>query len=50
MKNFWKVAAIVAIAAIPIIIIGKTRHSGEKGLVPEPGDESDIFERELSAD
>ncbi|HUI64632.1 MAG TPA: hypothetical protein VL126_07315 [Bacteroidota bacterium] len=49
MKNFWKVAALVAIAAIPIIILGK-KKKGEKGLVPEPGEEGDIFERELSAD
>ncbi|HUI11031.1 MAG TPA: hypothetical protein VL221_11935 [Bacteroidota bacterium] len=49
MKNFWKVAAIVALAAIPLIILGK-KKADEKGVVPESGDDSDIFERELSVD
>ncbi len=49
MKKFWKLAAFVALAAIPLIILGKKKVD-EKGLVPESGDESDIFDRELSAD
>jgi hypothetical protein len=49
MNKFWKVVALVAIAAIPLIILGK-KKADEKGVVPESGDESDIFERELSAD
>jgi hypothetical protein len=49
MKKFWKVVALVALAAIPLIILGK-KKADEKGLVPESGDESDIFERELSVD
>ena len=49
MKKFWTVAAFVAIAAIPLIILG-TKKADERGLVPESGDESDIFDQELSAD
>ena len=49
MKNFWKVAALVALAAIPLIILGRKKDD-EKGVVPESGDPSDIFERELSVD
>jgi len=49
MKNFWKVAALVALAAIPLIILGK-KKADEKGVVPESGDDSDIFDRELSVD
>ena len=49
MNKFWKVVALVAIAVIPLIILGK-KKADEKGVVPESGDESDIFERELSAD
>ena len=49
MKKFWQMAAFVAIAAIPLIILGK-KKADEGGLVPESGDESDIFDQELSAD
>ena len=49
MNKFWKVAALVALAAIPLIILG-TKKADEKGVVPESGDDSDIFERELSVD
>ena len=49
MKEFWKLAAFVAIAAIPLIILGK-KKSEESGVVPESGDESDIFDQELSTD
>jgi hypothetical protein len=49
MKKFWKVAAIVALAAIPLIIIGK-KKAAERQYVPESGDESDIFDRELRVD
>ena len=49
MKKFWKVAALVALAAIPLIIMGKKR-SAERQYVPESGDESDIFDRELRVD
>lgn len=49
MKKFWKVAALVALAAIPLIILGKKKEV-EGGVVPESGDSSDIFERELTVD
>ncbi len=49
MKNIWKVAALVALAAIPLILLGR-KKADEKGVVPESGDDSDIFERELSVD
>ena len=49
MKKFWKVAAFVALAAIPLIILGK-KKADDKGLVPESGGESEIFDQELSAD
>lgn len=48
-KKFWKVAAVVALVAIPVIVLAKLK-TDEKGLVPESGDGSDIFEWELSAD
>jgi len=49
MKKLWKVAALVALAAIPLIILGKKKVD-EKAVIPESGDESDIFEQELSVD
>ena len=49
MKKFWKVAAIVALAAIPLIIMGKKKPA-ERQYVPESGDDSDIFDRELRVD
>jgi hypothetical protein len=49
MKKFWKVAAIVAVAAIPIIILGR-RKTDEKALISGLEDDSDIFDRELSTD
>lgn len=49
MNKIWKVAALVALAAIPLIILGK-KKADERGVVPESGDDSDIFERELSVD
>jgi hypothetical protein len=45
-KRFWKVAALVVFAAIPLILLAKKRGD-EKGLVPESGDESDLYEQEL---
>jgi hypothetical protein len=49
MNKLWKVAALVALAAIPLILLGR-KKADEKGIVPESGDESDIFDRELSVD
>jgi hypothetical protein len=47
--KFWKVAALIALATIPLLIIGK-KKAQEQGLQPEAGDQNDIFEQELSAD
>jgi len=49
MKKFWKMAALVALAAIPLIILGK-RKVAEKEFVPRSEDSIDIFERELFVD
>jgi len=49
MNKLWKVAALLALAAIPLILLGR-KKADEKGIVPVSGDESDIFERELSVD
>jgi len=49
MNKLWKVAALVALAAIPLILLGR-KKADEKGIVPVSGDESDIFDRELSVD
>ncbi len=48
--KFWKVAAILAIAAIPILIMSKKKVDQEKGVQPESGDLNDIFDRELTAE
>ncbi len=44
--KFWKFAAIIALAAIPLLLMSKK----EKGLRPVSGDPDDIFEQELSVD
>ncbi len=44
--KYWKVYAIIALAAIPLLLISKK----EKGLRPISGDPDDIFEQELSID
>ena len=44
--KYWKVAAIIALAAIPLLLMSKK----EKGLRPVSGDHDDIFEQELSAE
>lgn len=49
MNKLWKVAALVALAAIPLILLGR-KKADEKGIVPVSGEESDIFDRELSVD
>ena len=47
--KFWKVAALIALATIPLLIIGRKKIQ-EQGIQPEAGDQNDIFEQELSAD
>jgi hypothetical protein len=49
MNKIWKVVALISLAAIPLILLAK-KQTGDSGLVPESGDDSDIFERELSVD
>lgn len=49
MSRIWKVVALISLAAIPLIILAK-KQTGDNGLVPESGDDSDIFELELSVD
>jgi hypothetical protein len=49
MSKFWKVAVLVALAAIPLIIMGKKKPADTE-YIPESGDSSDIFDRELRAD
>jgi hypothetical protein len=44
--KYWKFAAIIALAAIPLLLINKK----EKGLLPEVGDPNDIFDQELTVD
>ncbi len=43
--RFWKVAALIALAAIPLLLLGKKRDPR-----PEYGDADNIFEQELSGD
>jgi len=49
MNRFWKVAVLVALVAVPLILMGKKRPA-DKELIPESGDSSDIFDGELRAD
>jgi hypothetical protein len=46
MKRFWKLAALIVVAAVPLILLAKKRGD-EKGLVPESGDEPDLYGQEL---
>ena len=47
MKKFWQLAALVALAAIPLIVLAG-KQADNKHYSPEPGDDSDMFDRELS--
>ena len=47
--KFWKLATIIALATIPLLILGKKKIQ-DRGLQPESGDINDIFERELNVD
>ena len=48
-KDFWKLAALVALVAVPLIFVAR-KTSDEKSAIPMAGDDLDIFARELSAD
>ena len=49
MYRIWRALALVSLAAIPLILLAR-KQSGDGGAVPEAGDDSNIFERELSVD
>jgi hypothetical protein len=44
MKSLWAIAALLAVAAIPIILVSREK----KAEPPVAGDANDIFEWELS--
>jgi hypothetical protein len=46
MKKIWTVAALLAVATIPLII-ANTTSAKRKPVVPVAGDANDIFEWEL---
>lgn len=46
MKKIWTVAALLAVATIPLII-ANSNHGKKKPVVPVAGDANDIFEWEL---
>lgn len=48
MKSIWTFAAILAVAALPILIATNTPK--KKVVVPVAGDANDIFEWELQED
>ncbi len=48
MKKLWTVAALLAIAAIPIVLANSGNNIAKKRAVaPVAGDSNDIFEWEL---
>lgn len=48
MKKLWTVAALLAIAAIPIVLANSNSNIAKKRTVaPVAGDSNDIFEWEL---
>jgi hypothetical protein len=47
--KLWKVATLVILATVPLLLLGRKRIP-ERGLQPEAGDSTNIFEHELSAD
>lgn len=48
MKSIWTVAALLAVAAIPLIIAGNSNK--KKSAAPVVMNRDDIFEWELTAD
>ena len=45
MKKFWQLAAIMTLAAIPILVYA-TKQSDEKQYHPHAGDDPDIFDQD----
>ncbi len=48
-KRFWQAAALIALAAIPLVALARKTPASDYG-VPQAGDDTDIFERDLTAD
>ncbi len=48
-RQFWTMAVRITLVAIPLVIAIR-KEVARKDLVPVAGDESDIFDRELSPD
>jgi hypothetical protein len=46
MKNVWTVAALIAVATIPLLLLGKPE---KKPMIPIAADANDIFEWERPA-
>lgn len=46
MKKIWTVAALIAVATIPLII-ANSKSDRKKPVMPVAGDANDIFEWEL---
>lgn len=47
---FWKLAALLALASIPLLLLSNTEESRKPVRQPIADDEDNIFERELTAD
>jgi hypothetical protein len=47
MKKIWTVAALIAVATIPLIIANSKHEKKNKPYIPLAGDANDIFEWEL---
>jgi hypothetical protein len=49
MSKFWKVATIVAIATIPLVLLGK-KKAAQRASAPADEADTDLFEQELRAE
>jgi hypothetical protein len=49
LMKVWKIAALVALAAIPVLLIG-TNAKKKEGIRPTAGDSDNIFESELTVE
>jgi hypothetical protein len=48
-KRFWQAAALIALAAIPLVVLARKSPVNDFA-VPQAGDDRDIFERDLNCD
>lgn len=46
----WKIAALVALAAIPVLLITTNNQKKKDGFRPTVGDSDNIFESELTVE